>query len=71
VRFLLGTPLIADIFHADRWDYVFRLKKGNGEVLTSHVTATFKDNQLATVDGTNLPTEKDYISLIANNSPTR
>ena len=23
VRFALGTPLIADVFHADRWDYVF------------------------------------------------
>jgi outer membrane protein assembly factor BamE len=23
VRQILGTPLLADMFHADRWDYVF------------------------------------------------
>jgi outer membrane protein assembly factor BamE len=70
VRFLLGTPLITDIFHADRWDYVFRLRRGNGEVLTSHVTVFFNGTKLANVDGTTLPTEKDYISLIAGNGST-
>ncbi len=68
VRFLLGTPLVSDVFHGDRWDYVFRLQRGNGEVLTSHVTVFFNGNQLSKVDGANLPTEKDYISLIAGNS---
>ena len=28
VRFLLGTPMIDDPFHADRWDYVYYLKLG-------------------------------------------
>ena len=28
VRFILGTPLLVDIFHANRWDYVFRVAKG-------------------------------------------
>lgn len=28
VRFLLGTPMIDDPFHADRWDYVYYLKQG-------------------------------------------
>ncbi|HSY26187.1 MAG TPA: outer membrane protein assembly factor BamE [Burkholderiaceae bacterium] len=65
VRFLLGTPLITDAFHGDRWDYVFRLQRGNGEVITSHLTVTFNGNKLDTLDGTLLPTEKDYISLIA------
>lgn len=30
VRFILGTPLLVDMFHADRWDYVYRLQKGKG-----------------------------------------
>ncbi|MBV8633948.1 MAG: outer membrane protein assembly factor BamE [Burkholderiaceae bacterium] len=67
VKFLLGTPLVTDIFHADRWDYVFRLRRGNGELITSHVTVFFKENKLDKVDGTVLPTEKDYIKLIAGN----
>jgi outer membrane protein assembly factor BamE len=28
VRFILGTPLVADAFHADRWDYVYRFRPG-------------------------------------------
>ncbi len=31
VRFLLGTPLIDDPFHADRWDYVYYLKLGRDD----------------------------------------
>jgi len=65
VRFLLGTPLISDVFHGDEWDYVFRLQRGNGEIITSHLKVTFKGNKLDTLDGTLLPTEKDYITLIA------
>ena len=65
VRFLLGTPLVNDIFHADRWDYEFMLRRGNGEIITSHVSLTFKGTKLESLDGTALPTEKDYITLIA------
>ena len=68
VKFLLGTPLVTDVFHADRWDYVFRLRRGNGELITSHVTVFFKENKLDKVDGTLLPTEKEYITLIAGNA---
>ena len=32
VRFLLGTPLLNDVFHAERWDYPFLLKRGDGTV---------------------------------------
>jgi outer membrane protein assembly factor BamE len=69
VRFVMGTPLLQDVFHKDRWDYPFRLEKGNGEVITSHVTLFFKDGRLARVEGGDLPTEKDYISLIAGSTP--
>ncbi|MFI4940796.1 MAG: outer membrane protein assembly factor BamE [Burkholderiales bacterium] len=71
VHFLLGTPLISDIFHADRWDYVFRLRRGNGEIVSSHVSVFFNGNMLSRLDGTVLPTEKDYISLIAGNTPAK
>jgi len=33
VRFILGTPVLMDMFHANRWDYIYRLQKGStGEV---------------------------------------
>ena len=66
VRFVLGTPLLVDIFHADRWDYPFRLIQGNGEVTSSRVTVLFKENRVARIEGGNLPTEKDFLALIAD-----
>ena len=69
VRFVLGTPLLTDIFHADRWDYTFRLAKGNGEVTTSNVTVFFKGDKVDRYDGGNLPTEKEYIARIAGTVP--
>jgi outer membrane protein assembly factor BamE len=69
VRFVLGTPLLTDIFHANRWDYVFRLKKGNGEVLSSRVTVYFKDDRLVNIESDGLPTEQEYLALIAGSAP--
>ncbi len=68
VRFILGTPLLADVFHANRWDYAFRLEKGNGEIITSRVSVHFQDNRVARVDAGSLPTEQDYLSLIAGSA---
>lgn len=69
VRFVLGTPLLNDLFHAERWDYPFRLQKANGEIITSHVTIFFKDKKVTRFEGGNLPTEKDYIARIATPIP--
>lgn len=65
VRFVLGTPLLTDIFHANRWDYLFRLKKSTGEVISSRVTVFFKDNRLVNIEGGALPTEQEYLAFIA------
>jgi outer membrane protein assembly factor BamE len=66
VKFLLGTPLMADAFHADRWDYPFRLAKGNGQLTTSAVVVFFdKDGKVERFEGGNLPTEQEYIARIA------
>ncbi len=51
VRFLLGTPLIADMFHADRWDYIYRFQPGHGELQQRRLTVYFADNKLARVAG--------------------
>lgn len=51
VRFALGTPLVADMFHADRWDYVYRLQPGRGEVQLRRLVVFFEDGKLARVGG--------------------
>ena len=65
VKFLLGTPLMTDVFHADRWDYPFYLARGNGELTKARVTVYFKDDKVEKFDGGNLPTEREYIARIA------
>jgi outer membrane protein assembly factor BamE len=65
VKFILGTPLMTDAFHADRWDYPFYLARGNGELTKARVTVYFKDDKLEKFDGGNLPTEREYIARIA------
>jgi outer membrane protein assembly factor BamE len=69
VRFVLGTPLLTDIFHADRWDYAFRLQKRSGEVISSRVTAFFKGDRLERIDSGELPTEQEYLAFIAGAAP--
>lgn len=68
VRFLLGSPLLMDAFHADRWDYPFYLARGNGELTTSRVTVFFKNDVVERFEGGNLPSEREYIDRIAGPS---
>jgi len=51
VRFILGSPLVADMFHADRWDYVYRFQPGKGEIQQRVLTVFFIDNKLTRVAG--------------------
>ncbi len=43
VQATLGTPLLVDDFHKDRWDYVFYLKSPDGTVQRSSVTVFFQN----------------------------
>jgi outer membrane protein assembly factor BamE len=55
VRFVLGTPLVADPFHANRWDYVYRMKKNGGPAEERKISVVFEDDKLARVDGDVVP----------------
>ena len=68
VRFLLGTALLTDMFHEDRWDYPFRLTKPNGERITSRVSVYFKNGIVSKFEGGNLPTEKEYLARITESA---
>lgn len=43
VRFILGTPVLMDMFHANRWDYVYRLQKGSTGEVEMRKFSTFFD----------------------------
>ena len=51
VRFILGSPLVADMFHVDRWDYVYRFQPGQGEAQQRRLVVFFQDNKLTRVAG--------------------
>jgi outer membrane protein assembly factor BamE len=52
VRFVMGTPLLTDIFHEERWDYVFVRQRANSkEVEHRRVAVFFEDGKLKRVDG--------------------
>jgi len=51
VRYLLGTPMVADPFDKERWDYIYYLKKGRSRHVDSRrVTVYFTDDKVAKLD---------------------
>lgn len=51
VRFVLGTPLLVDVFHSNRWDYIYRFKRGTGSLESRKLSVYFVDGKLESVDG--------------------
>jgi outer membrane protein assembly factor BamE len=51
VRYLLGTPMVADSFNKERWDYIYYLKKGRTRHIDSRrVTVYFDGDKVARLD---------------------
>jgi outer membrane protein assembly factor BamE len=51
VRYLLGTPMVADSFNKERWDYIYYLKKGRTRHVDSRrVTVYFDGDKVARLD---------------------
>lgn len=49
VRFLLGTPLVQDVFHPDRWDYIYDFIPGYGERKHRHIAVYFDGDTVSQV----------------------
>jgi outer membrane protein assembly factor BamE len=65
VRDVLGSPLLTDPFHADRWDYVFTIRRQGAAPQLRRVVVRFKDDVLATIEGgTDLPSEREFVASI-------
>jgi outer membrane protein assembly factor BamE len=67
VRQILGTPLLASYFHANRWDYVFEFKR-LGEKISKErrVTVFFDGDKVIKFNGDALPTEVELVAEIDN-----
>jgi len=51
VAYVMGTPLIIDTFHPNRWDYLYSYHPGNGQREQRHITLHFKEDQLDYLGG--------------------
>ncbi|MDH5471952.1 MAG: outer membrane protein assembly factor BamE [Gammaproteobacteria bacterium] len=57
VVFILGTPLLKDGFHYNRWDYIDYFKPGKGDVQQSRLSLIFDGDRLTKID------DSHYIQL--------
>ncbi len=51
VRYVMGTPILVDVFHQDRWDYLYSMKKAAVQKEKRRVTLYFKDDRLERLEG--------------------
>jgi outer membrane protein assembly factor BamE len=65
VRDALGTPLLTDAFHPDRWDYIFTLRQPGRPLQRRNVVLVFEGDVLKSIDAPELPTEREFIDSIA------
>ncbi len=65
VRDVLGAPLLTDVFHVDRWDYVFTIRRQGAEPQRRSIVALFDGETLKSIDtGGELPAERDFVASI-------
>jgi outer membrane protein assembly factor BamE len=70
VRFTLGTPMIADVFNQDRWDYVYRMEPGKGEIEQHSITLFFVDDALTNIEGDFRPNPQPELAATSKPSTT-
>ena len=64
VRDILGTPLLTSLFHAERWDYIFTLKRQGAEPQSRKVTLFFKEDVLDRIEADELPSESEFAATL-------
>ena len=65
VRDVLGTPLLSDVFHADRWDYVFTIRRPGAEPQLRRIVVRFDGETFKSIDTDGaLPSEREFVASI-------
>lgn len=72
VRSLLGAPLLNDVFHANRWDYVFTIRRQGTAPQQRRVTVFFENDRVSRFEADAVPTEREFVAAIdASKPPSR
>ncbi len=69
VRMLLGSPLLTDLFHADRWDYVFTIRRQGAPSQQRRLTVFFNADRVQRFQAADLPDEKTFVASIEVDKP--
>jgi outer membrane protein assembly factor BamE len=64
VRDVLGSPLLTDAFHVDRWDYVFTIRRQGAEPQQRKVVVLFENERLKSISAEDLPSETEFVASI-------
>lgn len=64
VRDILGSPLLTDIFHASRWDYVFTIRRQGAEPQQRKIVVLFDDDKVSKFEAGELPSEQEFVASI-------
>lgn len=70
VREILGTPLLTSLFHDDRWDYVFTLKRPGAESQLRKFAVFFKGDALERSEGDAMPSEAEFVARLDSRRKT-
>ena len=65
VRQVLGAPLLTDPFHADRWDYVFTIRRQGVETQRRSLVVFFTGDRMDRLEAPELPTENAFVASIS------
>lgn len=68
VRDMLGSPLVTDVFHADRWDYVFTINRPGTQPQRRSIVAFFESDRLLRIEAPELPSEREFVASISSTS---
>lgn len=69
VRDVLGTPLVTSLFHADRWDYAFSIRRQGVAPQQFRLTVYFNKDVLDKVESDELPSEVEFVQRLSGPSP--
>ena len=65
VRDALGSPMVTDLFHANRWDYIFTIRRPGTEPQRRSVVVLFDGDAMKSIEAPELPSEKEFVASIS------
>jgi len=71
VKFIMGTPVLIDPFHNERWEYIYSFQEGGTVREQRHITLHFENDKLAYISGdieiSNIP-RQEYKTITEENA---